>query len=255
MGLVETEAIVLRSYNLAEADKIVVCLTRNHGMVRAVARGARRLKSRFGAGLEPFTVISLGYHEKEGRELVSMRQAEIIRSYFGLTGSAETVAALAYLSELVMEFAPPGEPNEKLFRMVRACVEALAEEPLSLQAVVRYFEVWTLKLGGFFPEMGACADCGRALREEPDAYLNAEYKVRCGQCSHSLGTALGRETRAQIRSIQRLPPLEFARAASESAARTATELAALTQGLIRRILEREVRGQATFNQNSAAKPD
>src|SRR4051812_28150680 len=106
MGLTETEAIILRTYNLAEADKIVVCLTRSCGVVRGVARGARRLKSRFGAGLEPYTIIALAYYEKEGRELVSVRQAEIIRSFFSLAQSAESVAALAYMSELVMEFAP-----------------------------------------------------------------------------------------------------------------------------------------------------
>ncbi len=61
MGLVETEAFVLRTYRLAEADKIVVCLTRDAGVVRGVARGARRLKSRFGAGLEPCTLVSLSF--------------------------------------------------------------------------------------------------------------------------------------------------------------------------------------------------
>ena len=78
MGLVETEAIILRTYNLAEADKIVICLTRKAGVVRGVARGSRRLKSRFGAGLEPVTLVSLSYHEKERSELVALRQAEII---------------------------------------------------------------------------------------------------------------------------------------------------------------------------------
>ena len=54
MSLIETESIILRSYNLAEADKIVVLLTRDHGVVRGVAKGAKRLKSKFGSGLEPF---------------------------------------------------------------------------------------------------------------------------------------------------------------------------------------------------------
>ena len=63
MGHVDSEAIVLRTYDLAEADKIVVCLTREAGVVRAVARGARRLKSRFGGGLEPFTLIRLSYYD------------------------------------------------------------------------------------------------------------------------------------------------------------------------------------------------
>src|SRR5713226_4035946 len=77
MGLVNTDAIVLRTYNLAEADRIVLCLTRNAGLVRAVARGARRMKSRFGAALEPFTFIKLDFYEKENRELVTISQPEI----------------------------------------------------------------------------------------------------------------------------------------------------------------------------------
>ena len=84
MALVQTEAIVLRTYNLAEADRIVLCLTRNAGLVRGVARGARRLKSRFGAALEPFTLISLTFHEKENRELVTLSQTEILKSHFDL---------------------------------------------------------------------------------------------------------------------------------------------------------------------------
>jgi DNA repair protein RecO (recombination protein O) len=94
LGLVESEAIVLRTYNLAEADKIVVCLTRRAGLVRAVARGARRLKSKYGAGLEPYTLLSLSFYEKEGRELHSLRELEIVRSYFHLSGNMEVSAAL-----------------------------------------------------------------------------------------------------------------------------------------------------------------
>src|SRR5215210_1690210 len=138
MGLVESEAIVLRTYNLAEADKIVVCLTRKAGVLRAVARGARRLKSKYGAGLEPYTLLALSYYEKEGRELHSLREAEIMRSYFHLSGSVEMMAALAHLGELVLEFAPPHEPNEKLFRMVNACLEALARTPLDFRAITLY---------------------------------------------------------------------------------------------------------------------
>src|SRR5215210_978544 len=99
MGLNETEAFVLRTYKLAEADKIVVLLTRRAGLVRGVARGARRLKSKFGASLELFTHVALTYHEKEGRELVSIGQAEIIRSYFHLARREDALQALDYLSE------------------------------------------------------------------------------------------------------------------------------------------------------------
>lgn len=246
MGLVEAEGIVLRSYNLAEADKIVVCLTRHAGVVRTVARGARRLKSRFGAGLEPFTIISLSYYEKEGRELVSLRQADIIRSFFGLASSAEAVAALAYMSELVMEFAPPHEPNERLFRMVRAVVEALASKPASLPALLRYFEVWTLRLAGYLPDMRVCAECAVKLGEGAAVYLNAELKARCGPCSNRLGREFSQAAYRQLRFAQRLAPAEFAAQALADDVAPLNELAELSQGLIGRVLERQPRSRASF---------
>jgi len=248
MGLIEAEGIVLRSYNLAEADKIVVCLTRHAGVVRTVARGARRLKSRFGAGLEPFTIIALTYYEKEGRELVSLRQADIIRSFFDLASSAEAVAALAYMSELVMEFAPPHEPNERLFRMVSAVVEALAKTPENLTALLRYFEVWTLRLAGYLPDLRACAECSKKLGDDSPAYLNAELKARCGQCSNRLGREFSPAAHKQLRLAQRLSPADFASAAQAvDAAGALNELAELSQGLIGRVLERQPRSRANLN--------
>ena len=224
----------------------MVCLTRQAGVVRMVARGARRLKSRFGAGLEPFTIIALTYYEKEGRELGSLRQVEIIRSFFGLAGSGEAVAVLAYMSELVMEFAPPQEPNEKLFRMVRAVVEALASAPENLQALVRYFEIWTLKLGGFLPYMRACADCGKALSEEPHVYLNAELRARCGPCSNRLGKDFSMAAYSQLRQAQRLSPHDFAVYARDCGAAVMCELAEFSQSLIERVLERQPRSRAAL---------
>lgn len=247
MGLFETEAIVLRTYNLAEADKIVVCLTWESGVIRAVARGARKLKSRFGAGLEPFTQIHLSYYEKEGRELVSLRSAEIVRSYFKLSEHAEAVAALAYLCELVIEFAPPHEPNEKLYRMVRACLEAVASEPSEWQSLARYFEVWMLRLSGFLPELRACADCGKRFGPEDAIYFNAEFKLRCRACGQGQGTPLSTETHAQLRATQRLSPQDFARAARGMAPNVRAEMAQVMQRLIERILERTPRARVSFN--------
>jgi DNA repair protein RecO (recombination protein O) len=246
MGLIETEAIVLRTYNLAEADKIVVCLTRSAGVVRAVAGGARRLKSRFGASLEPFTIVQMSYYEKEGRELVSLKQMEILRSYFSLAQSAELLAALSYLSELVLEFAPPHEPNERLYRMVSATLEALKQSPQDLQAFVRYFEIWTLRLSGFLPDTGTCADCHRTLSDKEQTYVNAEGRLRCQACGQGLGTVLSAEALVQLRAAQKLSPKDFAQRSSGTGTRVREELAEMTRRLIGRVLERTPRGQATF---------
>ncbi len=121
MKVIETEAIVLKNYSLAEADKIVLCLTREAGMVRLSVRGAKRLRSRFCGRLEPFTVAELVYGQKEETELGSLFQAEVIISHFHLAGRLNALGALSYLTEILVAITPPSEPNETLFRMVRTC--------------------------------------------------------------------------------------------------------------------------------------
>ena len=135
MGLVETEGIILKSYSLAEADKIVVLLTQNEGLVRGVAKGAKRLKSRFGGGLEPFSIVNLTYFQKEERELVSISQIELIQSYFESASDPLFLQKFSYLVDLLTEFAPPHDPNETLYRMAKVCLETAAQIPESLESI------------------------------------------------------------------------------------------------------------------------
>jgi DNA repair protein RecO (recombination protein O) len=241
MGLVNTDAIVLRTYNLAEADRIAVCLTRSAGLVRAVAKGARRMKSRFGAALEPFTLIRLAFYERENRELVSISTAEILKSHFDLAAQIETGEVLAYIGEMVGEFAPPHEANEKLFRMVIACVEALETSTDSSRLILRYFEVWLLRLAGLFPDIRSCADCGVALTESSPACLDVEVNSHCQTCIRGPVIRLQPETQRMIVSSQRLPPSEFAAKEQGISDRAEAQLAELTHRLIVRTLERRPR--------------
>ena len=243
MALHETDAFVLRTYKLAEADKIVILLTPQSGLLRGVARGARRLKSRFGASLELFTLISLTYHEKEARELVSISQAEITRSYFHLAQNEEMVSALNYLSELLIEFAPPHAPDEKLFRMVKVCLEALAALPADRDALVRYFEIWLLRLGGFLPDVYNCAVCQLALNSP--FYLSISGALQCAGCARDKGWPLTTETRTLLQTAMRTPPAKWAGQTRESAASTRQELGQFTRQLIARALERAPRTQTT----------
>jgi DNA repair protein RecO (recombination protein O) len=245
MGVSETEAIVLRTYKLAEADKITVFLSQDSGVMRGVARGARRLKSKFGAALEPFTLISLSYFEKEGQELVAIRQAEILRSYFELSKNTEIVVALEYIGGLVLDFTPPHEPNEKIFRMIRACVEAIAEAPENIRHLTRYCEVWLLKLSGFLPDLRACVNCKKPLGEGREkTYLGTDGALRCGECAHKMDLAVSSEATAQLRATLRLAPGDWARSNQTASETVLKELSLITQRLITRALERLPRGRA-----------
>jgi DNA repair protein RecO (recombination protein O) len=241
MGLVNTDAIVLRTYNLAEADRIAVCLTRSAGLVRAVAKGARRMKSRFGASLEPFTLIRLAFYERENRELVSISNTEILKSHFDLAAKLEISEILAYMGELVGDFAPPHEANEKLFRMVAACIDALEAAPESARLVLRYFEVWLLRLAGFFPDVRSCAECGVRLGEADPACLDVEVNPHCQRCSRGPATRLLPETQQSIVATQHLPPIEFASTFKGLSEPADAQLAELTHRLIVRALERRPR--------------
>jgi DNA repair protein RecO (recombination protein O) len=245
MALVNTDAIVLRTYNLAEADRIAVCLTRSAGLVRAVARGARRMKSRFGAALEPFTLIRLAFYEKENRELVSISNAEILKSHFDLAAQLEASEVLAYMGELVADFSPPHEVNEKLFRMVTACVDALETSPGSARLILRYFEVWLLRLAGLFPDVRSCADCGARLSESDPACLDAEVNPHCQRCSRGPATRLLPETQRSLLATQQLAPVSFAADFKGLSDQSEAQLAELTHRLIVRALERRPRTLVT----------
>jgi DNA repair protein RecO (recombination protein O) len=238
MALFETEALVLRTYNLAEADKIVVCLSRSAGLIRGVAKGCRKLKNRFGAALEPFTLINLTYYEKEHRELVSFRQTEILKSRFNLSSNASVLTGFSYMGDLLIDFSPPHQANDNLFRMALACFEAVSETPEDLESVLRYFEVWLLKLEGFLPDLRTCGNCDRAFTGDEAVYLDADLSLRCAQCSNGRGGTMSKRLHTHLRTTEKLPPAKFAEEAREVSKVTKREMAELTFQLIGRVLER-----------------
>ena len=240
MGLVETDAIVLRSIKLGEADKIATVLTSREGVVRGVARGARRLKSRFGASLEPFTLVRLTFFEKDARELVSITQAEITRSYFALTRDDAVFVSLEYLAGLILEFAPLRAPDERFYRMLRACLEALAESPGEITWVSRYCEVWTLKLAGFLPDPSRCGTCRHPLgRESRGAALNSGSNFECHRCADARGIAVSQEAISLLNTALKTPPAGWSRDATVREIGCAPEVGKLLRILIGRALERD----------------
>ena len=145
MPLYTADALILRTYKLGEADRIVVFLTEDRGKKRGVAKGARRSRSRFVGALEPLTLVRLAYFEKEQRELVGLNYAEPSRS--PLSARPEALGHIGYFAELIDQWAQDGDPNERLYRLGAALLEALAAGG-SVEPLARYFEFWLLRLQG-----------------------------------------------------------------------------------------------------------
>ena len=249
MPLHTTEAFVLRTYSLAEADKICVFLTKDTGKVRGVAHGARKMKSRFGSALEPFTEVALTYFQKEGRELMSVSTCEIVRSHFhSAARDVETAGAFSYMAELLTEFLPDHEPNERLYRLISAVLEAI-EEKHDLSRLLRYFESWLLRLVGFFPDVSRCGACGERIAAGDNIFLTAEGAPRCSACGGGRGTAVDGSLRNTIREMFRVHPTAFARA--ETAPSRIAEIGGINYQIIRNALERDLRSHALLKQLNA----
>ena len=241
MKVVETEAVILKNYSLAEADKIIWCLTRDAGMVRLSVRGAKRLKSRFSGSLEPFTVADIIYGQKEESELGNLFQAEVLVSYFHLAARLNVLSALSYLSEMLTAVAPPHEPNEVLFRMVKACLAAIDQERedlTSVRLIVTYFELWLLRLAGFLPDFQTCGSCRNKFKDGPIFYHQIEARLMCGECGigHRREDPLAPSLLRALRQALIAPPLKFVQTVKKLEV-TRPALENITHRLLRRILE------------------
>jgi DNA repair protein RecO (recombination protein O) len=187
MPLVETEAIVLRTHRLGEADKIVSLLTRQLGRLRAVARGAMSLRGRFGSALEPSSYIRLWMYDREGRDLQRISSAEVLESFFEMQKDYRIQVAAQYLSEVSERFLPERELNERAFRLLLAVLRALKSSG-EVNRPLLFFDYWLLKLGGFLPDLVRCARCQRPFASQGGFYDPASGTVLCRDCRPAGGS-------------------------------------------------------------------
>jgi DNA repair protein RecO (recombination protein O) len=195
MPLYTADALILRTYKLAEADRIVVFLTRDRGKKRGVAKGARRSRSRFGGALEPLTRATVAYFEREQRDLVRLNYVEPIRSPLAAT-TIEALGHAGYFAELIDEWAPEADPNEKLYRLGAAVLDALVDgSPVGRLA--RYFEYWLLRLQGVYPSLLGCQTCGKRFSDGA-RLLPVERAFVCRRCGPRSGMPVSRDALAFV---------------------------------------------------------
>src|ERR1700722_6900513 len=161
MALKESEAIVLRTYPLREADLLVTLFTRLEGKVRGVAPSAMKSRRRFGGALEPLTYVRAYYEDRERQDLVRLDSCEVLESPLVFEVSYARAVALGHVAELLDELLPDREANDDAFRLALAVLEALhGPDPWM---PITYFELWMTRLMGYLPELSECIVCGRTL--------------------------------------------------------------------------------------------
>ena len=206
MRIERTEAIVLHTFAARERDKMVVFLTPDHGKRKGWAYGARAIRSRFGAALEPLAKVRIGYSERENDEVVRIESVDLLRSLFPAQQSLVSSVAATYIAELVDTFAPADDPAELIYRLLDRSCEALLEGASPL-AVVTYAEIWMLRLAGIFPSTRECMQCGETLGRPLRFDARIEGFV-CGSCATRDSYMLSNEVAAALDQLQR-PVREF----------------------------------------------
>ncbi len=176
-------AIVLRTVDTGEADRVVTLLSRERGKVAAFARAARASRRRFGGALEPFTLVRAEVRERAGAELLGLESVSPIEAFGGIRGDLARIACAAYATELARDLVRDHQPHEDLFDLLAAYLAALAAAP-ALPAGLRAFELGALRAAGLLPRLEACVRCNaplpaaRAVRLDP-----AHGGVLCGACA------------------------------------------------------------------------
>ncbi len=190
MPLFSDEAITLRHYDFGEADRIVSFFGRRFGKVRIVAKGCRKLKSRFAGRLEPFHTVDIVYFGRENANLFKLSSVDMKEMRPGAGDNLERYARACYLAELLEAGLREGDPNPKAWAAAEAALGLVMREtrPAELDWIVRFFEVKFMALLGYTPTLDRCVACRGPLDAGAQMLFDAEKGgLTCQRCKHRSG--------------------------------------------------------------------
>jgi len=238
MPVLTSEAVVLRTWPLREADLIVSFFTRDYGRVKGVAKAALKSRKRFGGALEPMTLARAWFAERPRQELVRLDQLEILCSPLSAPVDHARMAVLSFYAEVIDEAVPEHDPQETVFRLLVSVLEhthavqtsaaqaELRESNPSLSNIVQpqssgppsagpwmpltYFSLWMTRLMGLLPDIGRCIVCGEALRGAEVSYSSSADGLFCGLHANGSATALSADSWQLAQRMLRAPASAFA---------------------------------------------
>src|SRR3984957_18156489 len=161
MSVLTSEAVVLRTWPVHEADLIVSFFTRDYGRVKGVAKAALKSRKRFGGALEPMTVARAWFAERPKQELVRLDQLEIVTSPLSAPVDQARLTVLSFFAAVLEEILPEHDPQETVFRLIVSVLEQTTVEQPWMP--LTYFALWMTRLMGLLPDIAHCTACGEAL--------------------------------------------------------------------------------------------
>lgn len=207
MPLKDSEAIILRTYPLREADLLVTFFTRAEGKVRGVARSAKKSKRRFGGGLEPLTYVRAYYEDRERQELTRLDSCEVIDSPLATRVTYARAVALGHIAELLDELLPDREGNDAVFRLTLSVLPAVRGDEVWMP--VTYFELWLTRLMGFLPDLSECIVCGAALNGSRAFFHALADGLMCPDDKRLASSEISSDSRAMAAQMFRAPVESF----------------------------------------------
>jgi DNA repair protein RecO (recombination protein O) len=229
------EAVILRHSDWGEADRMLWLYSRQHGKLRAIGKGLRKLRSRKAGHLEPFTHVSLQL--ARGRDMLIVTQAETIDAYLPLREDLVRLGYAAYTVELLDRFTYEEDDNPALYRLLVDTLARLNSEP-DPQLAVRYYELRLLDLLGYRPQLFHCASCENEIRPEDQYFSAAQGGALCPNCGLQASEArpISMQALKYLRHFQRSSYAEASRA--HPAPELQRQLEALMQYYLTYLLER-----------------
>jgi len=189
MPVQKTEAIVIRSQSLGELDKIITFFTPSFGKVRAVAKGVKRPKSRFGGSLELINFGDLVFFERPNKDLQIINSFDVSEPFNALKDDLTKTAYSFYIAELIDATESEGKANETAFQLTLKTLSVM-KEITDVELLVHAFELQLLTLTGFKPQLYGCVACGGELDEKQLRFSSPLGGMLCGNCFYKDASAI-----------------------------------------------------------------
>jgi DNA repair protein RecO (recombination protein O) len=252
MPVLSSEAVVLRTWPVHEADLVVSFFTRDYGRMRGIAKSALKSRKRFGGALEPMTLARAWFAERPRQELVRLDQLEILRSPLSAPVDLPRMAVLSFFAEVLDESLPEHDPQDAVFRLLVSVLEhTSATQPETAQPQssgpqtpgpwmpLTYFSLWMTRLMGLLPDLTHCIVCGEALCAEEVSFNSYSDGLFCELHRSMNASSLSADSLHLAQRMLRAPIATFA---SESwSRRRAQDLRRFTLQSLERHLERKLR--------------